>query len=148
MAMAMKQIPTIKSVMTPFPHSIDIDATIIEARRFMMQHHIRHLPVTEKQRLVGLVTDRDIKLILGPDFDYPPQTEVVVRDVYIADPYIVNLNVPLDQVLTVMVERHIGSALVTRKGKLAGVFTASDVCRSYLEFLHQVFPPSGGDEVA
>lgn len=144
----MKNKPVIKSVMTPFPFSIDINAPINEARAFMHKQQIRHLPVIEDGTLVGILTDRDIKLYLGPDMDYPPADETRVRDVYMDKPFIVDLNEPLDNVLLKMAEQHIGSVLVTRHGKLAGMFTATDACRSYAEYLRKQFHPSGGDEAA
>ncbi len=144
----MKNKPVIKSVMTPFPYSIDIYAPINEARAFMQKQHIRHLPVVDDGKLVGILTDRDIKLYLGPDLDYPPADETRVSDVYMDEPFIVDLNEPLDNVLLKMAEQHIGSVLVTRHGKLAGLFTAMDACRSYAEYLRQQFHPSGGDEAA
>ena len=144
----MKRIPQIKTVMTPFPHSVELDAPLNQVREFMREHEIRHLPVTENHELVGVVTDRDIKLMLGPDFAYPPEKELSVRDVYISDPYVVDLHEPLDNVLLNMARRHIGSVLVTRKGKLAGVFTVTDACQSFAEFLREHFLPGGGDEAA
>jgi len=144
----MKHMPTIKSVMTPFPYSIDIDAPINEARAFMHKQNIRHLPVMSKGKLAGVVSDRDIKLYLGPDLDYPEANTTRVRDVFLANPYVVDLNESLDNVLIAMAERHIGSVLVTRDGKLAGLFTATDACRTYAEFLRQRFRPAGGDEAA
>lgn len=141
----MKKLPRIKSVMTPFPWSIDIDAPVDEARAFMRREHIRHLPVVDEGRLVGLVSDRDIKLCLGPDFDSPPPGEVTVRDVYVDRPYVVELDEPLPNVLFAMAERHIGSVLVTREGKLAGVFTATDACRRFAEFLTADAPRPGGE---
>ncbi len=144
----MKRIPTIKSVMTPFPHSVDIDVPIDEAQAFMREHHIRHLPVTENHALVGVLTDRDIKLYLGPELAYPKVSETRVRDVYLDHPYIVDLNERLDVVLQNMADRHIGSVLVTRSGKLAGVFTATDVCRSFVEFLRDPFRSPEGDSAA
>src|SRR3989304_9026178 len=62
----MRQVPSIKSVMTPFPYSIDIEAPINEARAFMQKQNIRHLPVIAGGKLAGIVSDRDIKLFLGP----------------------------------------------------------------------------------
>ena len=121
--------------MTPFPYSVDVDAPLAEAQEFMRQRHIRHLPVTDDQKLVGVLTDRDIKLYLGPDFDYPNQQEALVKDVFLDHPYIVDLNERLDKVLKTMAERHIGSVLVTRNGKLAGVFTSTDACQSFAEYL-------------
>lgn len=144
----MHGIPPIKSVMTPFPHSVDIRAPIHQARLFMREHGIRHLPVMEDGHLVGIVTDRDIKLVLGPDFAYPEESELTVRDAYLADLYVVELDEPLDNVLNAMAERHIGSAIVTRNGKLAGVFTVTDVCRTFAEYLRDQFHPHGGNDAA
>lgn len=134
--------------MTPFPYSIDIDAPIEEAQLFMRQQKFRHLPVTENQQLVGVVTDRDIKLYLGPELEYPKESDTKVRDVYLDNPYIVDLNERLDKVLMAMAEKHIGSVLVTRQGKLAGVFTSTDACRSFSEHLKKQYGPPGGDEAA
>jgi hypothetical protein len=47
-----------------------------------------------------------------------------------------------------MAEHHIGSAVVTRHGKLAGVFTSSDACIHFAEFLRDQFRRSGGDDAA
>ena len=144
----MKHIPAIKTVMTAFPYSVDINAPIEEAQLFMRKHKIRHLPVTENQKLAGVLSDRDIKLYLGPDFDYPEESEVKVSDVYLDNPYIVDLNERLDKVLKKMAEKHIGSVLVTRNDKLAGVFTSTDACKGFAEYLDQQFGLSGGDEAA
>lgn len=144
----MRHIPPIKAVMTPFPYSVDIDDSVSKAKEIMMHQQIRHLPVKAKDKLVGIITDRDIKLMLGPDFAYPPERRVIVRDVYIEHAYTVDLNEPLDNVLMHMAEHHIGSAIVTRNGKLAGLFTVTDACRCFAEHLRDQFRPSGGDDAA
>ena len=136
----MKGIPTIKSAMTAFPYSVDVNAPIGEAQEFMREHRIRHLPVTKEGILAGVVTDRDIKLLLGPDFDYPEPRELTVSDAMVEQAYVVDLSTPLESVLSHMAEHRLGSALVTRKGKLAGVFTSSDACRAFAELLHVQFP--------
>lgn len=107
--------PLLKSVMTSCPHAIELEASLSIARQFMREHRIRHLPVIQNTKLVGIVTDRDIKLILGPDFAYPRERELRVNDVFIHDPYVVDINEPLDHVLLTLADRHIGSALVTKK---------------------------------
>ena len=56
-------------------------------------------------------------------------------DVQRADIYAVERDEPLDRVLAEMAERHIGSAVVTDGGKLVGVFTATDACRYFAEYL-------------
>ena len=141
----MKRIPPIKSVMTPFPWSVDEEATVAQAQEFMRQHRIHHLPVTRDGRLVGLVSDRDIKLVLGPDFAYPGEQETRVVDVMVRDAYVVDLEARLDEVLQHMAAHQVGSAIVTREGRLAGVFTMTDACRQFAEFLREQFRRSGGD---
>lgn len=131
----MKSTPQIVGFMTPFPYSIDIDAPLSEARAFMRHRRIRHLPVTAQRTIVGLVTDRDIKLVLGPDFGYPPEKELKVRDVCVEDPYIVPASTPVAVVAHTMAKRHIGSAIITKKDALVGIFTSTDACRALAQLL-------------
>ena len=144
----MKRIPNIKKFMTPFPYSIAGSAPLSEAQAFMRLKKIRHLPVVADGVPVGLITDRDIKLVLGPDFAYPNPDELTVAQVMTPDTYAVDLETRVDTVLHHMAEHHIGSALVTRKGKLVGVFTAMDACRSFCSHLRDEFGPTGGDLIA
>jgi acetoin utilization protein AcuB len=137
----------ILAFMTPFPYSIDIEAPLSEARRFLRERGIRHLPVTERGTLAGVLTDRDIKLALGPDIGCPPERELRVRDVYQPDSFVVDADAELEEVARTMAERHVGSALVTRGGKLVGIFTSTDACRALARVLSGR-PPIGPDLVA
>jgi len=144
----MNQKPLLKLLMSPFPYSIDIDAPAAEALEQMQTHSFHHLPVTDGHELVGIITERDIKnfqsgAVLQGNSGHPG-----VRELYIHDAYIVDINEPLDNVLMEMSARHIGSVLVTRKGKLAGVFTSSDACRSFGEYLRKRFPRDDGNDAA
>jgi acetoin utilization protein AcuB len=144
----MKRMPTIKSVMTPFPYSVDAGAPVSEAQAFLREHNIRHLPVTQNGDLVGIISDRDIKLVLGPDFAFPNAEETRVADAMVKDAYVVDMETRLDSVLAHMAEKHLGSALVTRHGKLAGVFTVTDACRHFALFLQEQVRRAGGDDAA
>jgi len=142
------RMPRISSVMTPFPHSIALEASIADARRMMRELEIRHLPVVDNGQLVGVVTDRDIKLALDPGLGLPAETELNVRNVCIRDPFVVDVTAALDQVLMEMAARHIGSVLVTKNDRLAGIFTVTDACRHYARLLREVYPGKNGDETA
>lgn len=137
----MKREPRIKQLMTPFPYAIERDAGVLDARKMMLEHRIRHLPVMHNHELVGLISDRDIKLMLGPEFDYPSPRELRVDDVMVEDPYVVDLDTTLRTVLKHMADAHIGTALITRSGRLAGIFTATDACRHFARYLEDEFPP-------
>jgi CBS domain-containing protein len=136
-----KRTPQIIAFMTPFPYSIDVDAPLSEARLLMRRHRIRHLPVTAQRKIVGIVTDRDIKLLLGPDFAYLPESELKVRDVCVEDPYVVSASTPVAVVAETMAKRHIGSAVVTKKQALVGIFTSTDACRALAQLLGPADPP-------
>ena len=131
----MKRNPQVIAFMTPFPHSIDIDAPLARARKMMREGAFRHLPVTCGGAIVGIVTDRDIKLLLGPDFGNPEERELKVRDAYIDKPCVVPASTPAATVARTMAEHHIGSAIVTKNDKLVGIFTVTDACRALAEIL-------------
>jgi acetoin utilization protein AcuB len=131
----MKRNPQVIAFMTPFPHSIDIDASLAQARRMMREGNFRHLPVTSGGDIVGVVTDRDIKLLLGPDCGNPDERELKVHDAYIDKPCVVPASTPVATVARTMAEHHIGSAIVTKNDKLVGIFTVTDACRALAEVL-------------
>jgi acetoin utilization protein AcuB len=57
----------------------------------------------------------------------------------------VDLDTPIAEVASTMADLHIGSALVTRKGKLAGIITTVDICRAFAELTRKHEQP---DDVA
>lgn len=145
----MKAQPRVCHVMTPFPFAVERDSGVLEARRMMLEQKVRHLPVVHEHELVGLISDRDIKLMLGPEFDYPDPRELRVSDVMVEKPYSTDLETPLGQVLRHMADHHIGAALITRQGRLAGIFTATDACRLFADALREQYgPAAGGSDAA
>jgi acetoin utilization protein AcuB len=142
-----RRIPDVLSAMTPFPYSIDVRAGVAEAKAMMAEHDIRHLAVTEDRKLIGVVSDRDLKRIQTLEEGAQPDEELSVGDAYVDHAYLVDVSEPLDEVLQHMWEERIGSALVLKAGKLAGIFTAADACRLFAAHLREAagVPP---DEVA
>ena len=131
----MKRNPQVIAFMTPFPHAIDIEAPLAQAREMMRQGRFRHLPVTRGGDIVGIVTERDINLLLGPDFGNPDERELKVQDAYVDKPCVVPASTPLATVACTMAEHHIGSAIVTKNDKLVGIFTVTDACRALAEVI-------------
>ena len=133
--------------MTPFPWKVRLDDSLSHATAVMRERNIRHLPVTDGDQLVGIVTERDIGLVENAVRDSRESGSLKVRDACELDASVVDLSAPLDRVLADMAERHIGSVLVVKRGKLAGIFTSSDACHHFGRFLTQFFD-SGGDDAA
>ncbi len=146
--MRINHIPSIGSVMTPFPHVVQEDESLLVARALMIEHGVRHLPVTRRGTLQGVLTDRDLKRALDPSLGLPPIEELFVRDVFVSDVYVVDVSEPLDSVLDVLSSQHIGSALVMKHDHLVGIFTLTDAARIFAEHLRALFPARSGDAVA
>lgn len=144
----MDHIPSMRSVMTPFPHFVDVGDSVLAARALMARSDVRHLPVKEGNELVGVLTDRDLKRALDPDLGLPAKEELFVRDVFVPGAFTVDTSEPLDRVLEEMARRHVGSVLVTSHGRLAGIFTTIDACRVLCDHLRALVPPRPGNHVA
>lgn len=139
-------MPTIKVAMTPFPFFVEIDQSIADARAMMREHEIHHLPVTEDGSLVGVLSERDVRLL---EVSRRGSTELgTVREACVRDVYVVDVDTPLDEVLLHLAESHVGSALVVKNGKLAGILTSGDVCRTLADLLQQRFPAPEDDSAA
>lgn len=128
-----KPIPTIQHHMTTTPHSVGSEQTIAKASAMMSQYHIRHLPVLHGGRLLGILTDRDIKLI--ETFRDIEPTKVTVEEAMTEQPYTVAPDAPLDEVVQTMAEKKYGSAVVVQNNKVVGIFTTVDACAALAELL-------------
>ena len=144
----MRKLPSIATLMTPFPFSVDVNEPASAASAAMRRHEIRHLPVTDGETLVGVVAERDLRDAFpegGPDEENPGPP---VNDLCVREALIVELTEPLDQVLMAMAEGHFDSALVVKRGRLAGIFTTTDACRLFAEFLRKQVRFDGGNDAA
>ncbi|HTV17823.1 MAG TPA: CBS domain-containing protein [Polyangiaceae bacterium] len=128
-----KPIPTIQKYMTAAPHSIGSEQTIATASLMMNDHHIRHLPVLHGGRLLGILTDRDIKLI--ETFRDVDPTKIRVDEAMTERPYSVSPEAALDEVVETMAANKYGSAVVMQNQKVVGIFTTVDACQALAELL-------------
>ena len=71
---------TIEDVMTPYPYSIEIDAHLTTVRTMMMQFKIRHLPVREGEKWVGVVTEQQLDMAQTLGVDLSVSSNVRIRD--------------------------------------------------------------------
>jgi acetoin utilization protein AcuB len=138
------RVPGVASVMTPFPFSVGVDDPVAAAEALMERHGIRHVPVVEGGRIAGLVTEGDLAHLANPALPRGDD-EVRVGQVCARDPFVVDLHTPIDRVVLGMAERRVEAAVVTREGRLAGIFTTTDACRILGELLVARFRGGGGE---
>jgi acetoin utilization protein AcuB len=118
---------TAGAFMTPQPLTIGRGESLATAHRMMRSNRVRHLPVLEHGELVGIVTLRDLyflETIRGVDLD-----DDTVEDAMTPDAYAVTPDVPISTVARHMVRSRIGCAVIMERGRVAGIFTATDALR-------------------
>lgn len=129
-----KPIPTIQKYMTTAPHTIGADQTLAKAHDLMHEHGIRHLPVLAGGKLVGVVTDRDLRLVESLK-DVDPK-KLRVEEAMTPDVVSVTPDLALDEVVLTMGAKKIGSVVVMQNQKVVGIFTTVDLCKAFAELLH------------
>lgn len=144
----MKQIPPIKSVMTAFPQCVESMESLDRALELMEGKGLRRLPVVEDDRPIGLLTDVQIRREREKQRQEDASPPPCVRDLCRAAPHIVELTEPLDVVLLQMAKSQADAALVVKEGRLVGIFTKTDACRSFGELLRSLFPRDHDDDAA
>ncbi len=128
-----KPVPPVQKYMTALPHTIGQDQPLGVAERKMREEKIRHLPVLDGGKLVGVLTERDVQLVRGIR-GFEPET-AKVDDVMSEEPYAVTPEAPLDEVAEYMARKRLGSAVVMQNEKVVGIFTAVDALQAVSDLL-------------
>ena len=122
---------TIESYMTRYPHSIDGGHTVRDARKHMLLHGVRHLPVLRDGKLAGLLSERDVAFAERAGAADRRIDDILPDDTV----YAVDLSTPMLEVADVMALKRFGSAVVLEGGEVAGIFTTVDACRALADTL-------------
>ena len=128
--MTKNSIPVSK-YMTNVPHTLSKNHTIEEAKKTMKDLDIRHIPILEGGRILGILSAKDIDFIANyHGFDIKKER---VEQAMTFDPYVVSPSTNLDEVCRVMRRDKISSVLVEENKKIRGIFTWIDALRALEE---------------
>ena len=120
----------VKDSMTREVVALSPEDTAKAALALCREKRIRHLPVLEEGRLVGIASDRDFR-DAAPPFGDPGRAaalaEIRVGQVMARDVVTAVSDDPIEQAANTMRERRIGCLPVVESGELVGIVTASDV---------------------
>jgi CBS domain-containing protein len=116
---------SVHDAMTENPRSIDASASVIEAARIMREGHIGSLPITDDEKLVGMITDRDITTRVVAEAADPKMTSVA--DVYSRDLISVEPDKDLDEALQLMARHQVRRLPVIENGRLVGIVAQADI---------------------
>lgn len=124
---------TIAEHMTPMPHSVGAEQTLIKAIALMREFRVRHLPVLHGGQLVGMLSDRDVVLLEG--LSAALDENMRVEEAMMTEPYAVASTCPLGEALSEMADRHLGAAVVMDGPRVVGIYTSTDAVRMLAERL-------------
>jgi CBS domain-containing protein len=138
----------VRDAMTENPHSIGHSASVVEAARLMREQHIGSLPITDDEKLVGMITDRDITTrVVAEAAD---ATKTSVGDVYSQDLISVEPDRGLEEALQLMARHQVRRLPVVEDGRLVGIVAQADIALSENEqktgeLVEAISKPSDGE---
>ncbi len=137
----------VRDFMTSPVRSLPVDACLLDAALILRSTGFRHLPIVDGERLVGIITDRDVyrfaPSLLGKItqeeynaiFENTPLERVMTRN-----PLTVAPTTPLREAASILYERKLGCLPVVEDGRLVGILTITDMLGVLLRFLTSATP--------
>jgi acetoin utilization protein AcuB len=127
----------VRDIMTAKPITVDPETPMLEARQRMLEERIRHLVVLHDARVVGIVTDRDIRLNLPSpatslsvwEINYL-LARVTVGGVMTTSVIVVDPDRSIAEAARIVMDHKIGALPVVEDGRLVGIVTESDFVRA------------------
>ena len=134
----------VQSIMSTEVITIPVGAGLHQAAAVMKEHGIRHLPVVQDGRLIGLVTETDVRSALFPAM----LEDITVKDLMVNDPYTVTPDTVLEDAARIFYRHKIGCLpVVGSKGDLKGIVTIADMLSALIEVMGFLFASSRLDVV-
>lgn len=132
----MTDLETVGAIMTKAPQTIDRNQSLETADRLVAGSRIRHLPVVEGARVVGVLSQRDLfQAALSQALGYGSVgrarllDSIPVKEVMSEPAVTVEADTPIRDAARLMLSRKIGCLPVVERGVLVGLVTESDVVR-------------------
>ncbi len=132
----------ISEVMHPDPVTVSSGTKLNEAYRIMVDKNIRHLPVVDDEKIVGVVTDRDLRLATSMLTQNPFDVETLIEKVMSHPVQTAHPSDPIEIATRTMRELKIGCMPVVEDTSLVGIVTGMDLLDALLR-LTGVHQPSG-----
>jgi len=137
----------VREIMKSPVTTIAPETTLLEACKLLQAQGIRHLPVMESGRLVGVITDRDVRFATSALCPSPHAATDSVKCAMSPSPLTADPGDPIEDVARIMREKKIGCLPVVEGGLIIGIITNMDLLDAIL-MLTGVHDPTGRLEVA
>lgn len=126
-------MPLVRNLMTRNPNTVHPNMSLLQVLELMNEVACRHLPVLENGMLVGIITDRDLRLAVNvPAFnlalEHQPDLDAMeVGEFMTVDPYSIEPDATVQEAAKLLNQHAIGSLPVLENGSLVGILTDYDV---------------------
>jgi acetoin utilization protein AcuB len=129
--------------MTPGPTTVSPSITVAEATEVLRNRKVKRLPVVEGGKLVGIVTDRDLREASpsqGTSLDKFELnyllSKVTVRDVMRKNVITIDVNAAIEEAALLMYKNKIGGLVVINSGgDIVGIITETDIFKSFVDVM-------------
>ena len=129
---------------TPNPITAPESATVDELTELMRANEIRHVPIVRDSQVVGIVSERDLRV--ASTLSRFEKTQVLAADLMVPHPVTVSSATPLDEVAAEMVHSKIGSVIVNDEdNQMLGIFTITDALNALFELVRFSFADNEKD---
>jgi CBS domain-containing protein len=115
----------VRDLMTQNPRAVRPDDSVVDAARVLRDENVGSLPVIDGDRLIGMVTDRDITLRVVAEARDPGS--VSVQEIASRNPVTAESTIDLDDALRLMARHQVRRLPVTEEGRLVGILAQADV---------------------
>lgn len=115
----------VKEIMTKSIASLNADDTVEHAAQLMKEHNVGSLPVCNGEKVIGVVTDRDIALRSTAEGENVQKQ--TVRDIMTSNPVIISPEIEAGEAARIMSERQIRRLPVVENNNLIGIVSLGDI---------------------
>ncbi len=132
----------VRDIMVREVATLDVNDELSLANDIMRLGRIRHLPVVEGSKLVGIISERDLfRSSLAQALGYGTKASrdlmktIRIRDIMVSEVLTVHPDMALGDAVKIMVEKKIGCLPVVEDNRLVGLLTETDVLLQYCKEL-------------
>ena len=140
MAQKLNETLTVRDLMAPNPVTLDRNETLDLSETIMNLGRIRHMPVVEDDKVVGLLSQRDLfrsALIVALGFGRKTTSALIktirVKEVMSQNVTTIRPDASVKEAARLMIEKKIGCLPVVESDKLVGLITETDILRYVTE---------------
>lgn len=137
----MKKREPIRHIMTQQPFSLQVNESLSQVEKLFKKHKIRHLPVVEGKKIIGILSLTDLKRISFIDA-YDPRNDNLDPSIYalfsleqvmVRNPVTIDPNTPILEVAELFTKSEFHSVPVVEQGGLVGIVTTTDLIRFLMD---------------